>query len=195
MTIGLNDIDLAKKVQLHNIYLSKCAHPSDINELLPIIREVASKCESCVEFGVRNPTSTYALLDGCPNVTSYDIEYHEGIETVKSLAPGFKFIQGSSLEVDIHECDMLLIDTHHKYEVLKAELFRHSDKVKKYIAMHDTATFGTCDESEYKDQPQQVYGNGPGLLKAINELLLLKHEWKIDFSTVKNNGLTILKRV
>lgn len=180
---------------IEEMYLQKCNTPSDINQLLPIIREVASRSQSCIEFGVRDPTSTYALLMGCNKVTSYDIERHPNVSRVEALAPNFKFIEASVLDVEIEETDCLLIDTHHKYSQLSAELALHAQKVKKFIVMHDTTTFGFRDESEYKDQPKEVYGTGPGLNKAIEEFLQANQNWRIGFVTQKNNGLTILERL
>lgn len=180
---------------IHDIYLQKCAHPSDINQLLPIIKSIAEQCDHCTEFGVRDPTSTYALLAGCSKVTSYDKFDHDNISVVESLAPDFLFFTEDVLNIEIDETDCLLIDTHHKYSQLSAELSKHASKVRKYIIMHDTTTFGFRDESEYKDQPQQVYGNGPGLNKAIEEFLQANQNWKLDFKTEINNGLTVLKRL
>lgn len=191
-------VDPPKEIQLDAIiakYEQLCIQSSDINELLPIIREVASHCEHCTEFGVRNPTSTYAILAGNPKkLVSYDIVRHENVSQVEALAPNFEFVLGNSLEVDIEETDMLFIDTWHVYEQLKAELKRHSPKVKKFILMHDSISFHSRDEAPYNEQPQKVYGTGPGLMRAINEFLQ-EGNFKVDFHAEYNNGLMVLRRV
>lgn len=177
-------------------YEQLCIQQSDINELLPIIREVASHCDHCTEFGVRNPTSTYAILAGNPKkLVSYDIVRHENVAQVEALAPNFEFILGNSLDVDIEETDMLMIDTHHRYTQLRAELALHSDKVRKYLIFHDVETYGRIGESFYEEQPFKMFdGNDIGLMPAIQEFLQ-QGDFVIDFHARYNNGLMILRRV
>lgn len=177
-------------------YEEKCNHPSDINQLLPYLRAVSEVCGHITEFGVRNPTSTYAFLAGNPKqLVSYDIERTPGIAEVESIAPNFKFVLGSTLEVEIEETDFLFIDTHHTYKQLSQELYLHAGKVRKYMGFHDITTFGFKDESEYSEQPKEVYGSGPGLWAAITPFLQHTPEWTIDFQSSENNGLLILRRI
>lgn len=160
---------------------------SDINEHLPTLKRYARECESIVELGVRGIVSTWALLAGKPKrMLSVDIEHpsafggdimavydataDEGIE--------YNFIQKSSLEIDLPEHDFLFIDTLHTYDQLSAELERHHDKVKKFIAMHDTNLAGDL-----------------GMKTAVDNFLQAHPEWVIAEHFENNNGMTILKRV
>lgn len=197
--ISENDWDRAQeflnKSAIMAKYEEKCNQPSDINQLLPYLRAVSDVCDHITEFGVRNPTSTYAFLAGNPKqLISYDIERTLGVAEVEAIAPNFKFVLGSTLEVEIEETDFIFIDTHHTCAQLTAELKRHSHKARKYIGFHDIFTFADRDEAPYELQPQQVYGHGPGLMAAINPFLA-RGEFKIDFQTYQNNGLMILKRI
>ena len=111
----------------------------------------------------------------------------------------FTFIQSDVLKVEIEECDMLFIDTYHCYNQLKSELDLHANKVKKYIAMHDTVSYATRDEgmahwvtnemkNNYRDEGKY------GLILAINEFLEENKNWEIENVYTHNNGLMILKR-
>ena len=81
---------------------------------------------------------------------------------------------------------MLFIDTLHQYGQLKKELNLHGNKAKKYLAFHDTVSFGREDEKNPK---------GKGLLLAINEFLEKNKELKIIEDLKNNNGLIVLERL
>jgi hypothetical protein len=166
---------------------------SNIGEHLPVLQALAKQCESIVEFGVENANSTWALLSGCPKrLTSYDI--NPGIRSAGSVAAAantigvdFKFIVGDSAEVDIEPADMLFIDSKHTYEHLTKELTKHSPKIKKFITMHDTTTFGTRGEKWTKELPVA------GLWPAVEEFVALG-VWKIKERRLNCCGLTTLER-
>jgi hypothetical protein len=182
-------------------YKLACDTESDINELLPYIYEIAKQCETCVEFGVRRPTSTWAFLAAKPKIlTSYDIgRYDEEVSEVEQLCKeagqGFEFILGSSAHVIIEETDCLLIDTLHTKTMLETELALHADKVKKFILLHDTfGPYWETGEAPYNDETSP-YGGGLGLKYAIEPFLENHHEWVVFERYDFNNGLLILKRV
>ena len=183
-----NNLAILKK------YDTLCATPSDINELLPFLRFYAEKCKHITEMGIRTPTSTYAFLAGEPKtLISYDINRVTEVGEVESLARGvFKFVQQDVLNVEIEETDFLFIDTYHTATQLENELKMHSNKVRKYIGLHDTSTFWEHGEELSKGMdPKQACGRG---LKFALKPFLKKGQWKIAFATDKNNGLIILER-
>lgn len=55
--------------------------------------------------------------------------------------------------------------------------------LNKYIGFHDTFIFGKNGED-----------GGKGLLQAIDEFINGHPEWKREYHTNNNNGLTIIKR-
>jgi hypothetical protein len=165
--------------------------PGDINEHLETLKHYTELCEHVTEFGMREGTSTTALLMGKPKVlitydiapSQKDIDFLSG-EALKQ-GTDFHFKKQSTLDVEIAETDFLFIDTEHTYNQLIVEL-RQADKVKKFIAFHDTVSFGKIGERG---------GNSVGILPAINEFLLCHPEWQIEADYKNNNGLLILKKV
>jgi RNAse (barnase) inhibitor barstar len=166
-----------------------CNTTSDINEHLPTLRDLASECEHVTEMGVRYCVSTFAFLEGKPKeIVCIDIvhpstyvpqEGGKNFDKVLSLAQEygikFSFIERSTLDIEIEPTDLLFIDTDHTYEQLKKELELHSDKVRKYIALHDTVS---C----------------PEMLPAIDEWLE-NGVWKVYKHYPNNNGVTVYTRV
>jgi len=51
---------------LNYMYHVMCVNPSDINEHLPTIRDLASECNHITEMGVRSAVSAWAWLAGMP---------------------------------------------------------------------------------------------------------------------------------
>jgi len=175
-------------------YDELCEKPSDINQLLPYLRAIAEQVDTIVEFGVRQPTSTYALLAGNPkSLTSYDIYRDPLVDEVEAVAPNFKFVLGSSLEVEIEECDFAFFDTVHTYTQLERELTKHGNKAKRFLGFHDTTSFENTGEGFYPGPPSDVWC-GRGIWGAIENFLRFNPHWKIDFRAYNNNGLTILRR-
>lgn len=180
-------------------YDEACTRKSDINELLPYLRGVAeaAECKHITEFGVRQPTSTWALLAAEPDrLISYDIARDRGVDEVEMFAPQgvYQFIEGNVLDVEIEPTEMLFIDTFHTMEQLALELKLHADKVSKIMAFHDTHTYWEKGEPPYDGIKQQMWESGRGLKYALQPWLQRHPEWRVDFRTDKNNGLTIIQR-
>lgn len=172
-------------------FLEKCSIPSDINEHLPTLKKYAEECDIIVEFGVRDVVSTWALLAGKPkemiSVDSSNCNLSDASKLALEEGIKFTFIQEDSRIIDLpNHIDLLFIDTWHVYEQLKLELNRHSNKVSKFIIMHDTTTFGINGET-----PGHI-----GLTPAINEFLIsdIGSQWSVLEEYTNCNGLTILKR-
>lgn len=164
--------------------------PSDINENLHLLYELAHECETVVEMGVRTGVSTRAFLNTDVSLISFDIELNSGVQKLFDLAKkqgkNVQYIKQDVLDIEIDECDLLFIDTLHTYQQLKKELKLHGNKSKKYIAFHDTHTFGLKDE----------VGNGKkGLMTAIIEFMAANTHWVFHIHKTNNNGLTVLKRL
>lgn len=173
---------------IEHIYADKVRASSDINEHMPTLRYFASQCEHVTEFGVRHIVSTWALLAARPKcLVSVDINKPDLSEVLKiagDIGVRFQFINGDTREIAIDETDLLFIDTLHTNEQLRCELNRHASMARKWIAMHDTFTFGENGELPETD----------GLLHAIRDFLESHSEWKITYQTDANNGLTVLHR-
>ena len=162
---------------------------SDINEHLETIRRYAGLSSHVTEMGVRNVVSTWSLLAGKPTkAVSYDTYRSPSVDEVQAVAEQygieFEFVQKNVLDVEIEPTDLLFIDTEHTYEQLKSELGKHGEKSRKYIILHDTATFADVGAN----------GNAPGLQAAIDEFLAQNPQWQIAECFSNNNGLTCLAR-
>jgi hypothetical protein len=152
-------------------------------------------------MGARWGCSTFAFLAAAPpTFVSYDIKKHNAILLAEDLAEkeglNFIFHEDNVLEVEIDPTDLLFIDTWHKYGQLKEELRMHAHKVKKYIILHDTKTYGETDEPDwgglYKDV-KELSKEKQGLNAAIREFILENPQWSLEKVYNNNNGLTILK--
>lgn len=179
----------ARVDNLESIYAQCKAHPCDVNEIFPVLRGYAEKCAHVTEFGVRGVMTTWAFLAARPKrMISYDIEYDGNIEGAKKEAAlagiPFEFRLEDVLKADIEPTDLLFIDTQHTYAQLKAELARHAEKVAKYIAIHDTFTFGVIGSD-----------GGLGETVAISEFVVAHPEWCVKEVITHSNGLTVLERI
>lgn len=193
------------------MYQRACATPSDINEHLPLLRKLAAQCEHVTEFGMRWARgSTIAFLAAQPKTfIAWDIDpisvTHPRVQSLLPIIGETRFEPrcGDTLKISpIEPTDMLFIDTLHTGKQLLAELERHADPkghdpkaqspVRKFLAFHDTETFGMVGED----------GKPPGLRTAIRQFqrLFAFPLWNNVIDNVphdfpNNNGLIVLKHV
>lgn len=202
--------------QHNEIIKMAMAYGCDIHEHVPTLIEYGSKVSSITEMGVRFGWSTRSFLFAEPrSLLSIDkfswgsIEQAGGNpqppgyypEMYKNLYNGivdFEFKIADTTKLDsISETDLLFIDTFHHKDCLEIELAKHGNQAKKYIILHDTATFGQKGQADasclFIDHPttDEV---GTGLWFAINPFLQENPHWQIAEHFTNNNGLTILKR-
>lgn len=165
---------------------------SDINEHLEVLHELAKECDTITEVGVRSGVSTRAFLKARKKLSCYDIEANSEVlklvEKAKATGIDVTFTQADILNIELKETDLLFIDTLHTYKQLKSELKLHSEKAKKYIAFHDTVTFGLKNEVNDGSEKQ-------GLIPAIMEFMSENKNWKVKKFYTNNNGLTVLERI
>lgn len=180
----------------------------DINEHLVTLRKYASKCGHVTEMGTRFAVSTLAFIIGKPKkFVAIDLNYHffqpyekEVKNFAKLCETEFEFVEGDVLKMDIEQTDFLFIDTLHTYNQLSKELRKHESKVNKWIALHDTVTFGYRDEDFYTNGKisEDVIGDKiekSGLYVALLDFLGENKNWKIKEHFTNNNGLTIIERI
>lgn len=185
---------------LQEKYTVTCGTPSDINEHLPLLRSLAEKCEHVTEFGLRSANgSTVAFLAAQPaKFVTWDIDPFSVVsQAVLDLIvmrgrTVFQPRVGSTIEIPpIEPTDLLFIDTIHTFEHLKRELEIHGDpknqRVRKYIAFHDTVTFGTVGGD----------GSTPGLRAAIRWFQKCHSFplWELMEDRQNCNGLVVLRRI
>jgi len=145
-------------------------------------QQYADRVDSIVEFGVYTGLSTCAWLMGNPKkLRSYDITdvNLSVLDELKFNADlnqiDFEFAVANSLEINIDPCDLLFIDTVHKYDHCLAELNRHGEKAQKYIVLHDPSDW-------------------PGVFEAVATYLHYNRQWHIVEHCNRGSGLLVLER-
>ena len=177
--------------------------PSDINEHLETLYNLGIECSHITEMGVRWVSSTWPLVYSNPKkIISYDIVTNPNIIEVINLcneySVDYSFQEKDVLQLEIEPTELLFIDTLHTYNQLINELKIHSNKVSKYIVLHDTEFFGRVDEVVYEHASNFVKNNPitkQGLMTAVEDFLSteLGQSWELFKIYKNNNGLTILK--
>jgi hypothetical protein len=178
--------------------------PSDINEHLETLYNLGQECSHITEMGVRWVSSTWPLVYSNPKkIISYDIVTNPNIIEVINLcneySVDYSFHEKDVLNIEIEPTELLFIDTLHTYNQLINELKIHSNKVSKYIVLHDTEFFGRVDETVYEHASNLIKESATtkqGLMTAVEDFLLtdLGQSWELFKIYENNNGLTILKK-
>jgi hypothetical protein len=163
-------------------FLEACNTESDIHEHLPTLFRFASKCDSVVEFGVRFGTSSRALIAARPkSLVSYDTTVEPEAEALfaagREEGLDCQLIEKSSFDIELEPIEFLFIDSDHSYACLKKELELHADKVTRFIAFHDTVSYGH------------------ELMPAIDQFLASHPEWEHLEVYENNNGFIVIHRV
>lgn len=169
-------------------YYQLVVEPSDMNEHMETLFRFASGCRTIVETGTNDCTSATALLYAQPDTLDcYDIERFPEVDELEKLAgrTKFTFHLGDVLEAEFpDDVDMWFLDDLHEGAHVRKELERFAHKVKRYLAFHDTNFFSTKGEL-----------GGEGIWAPIAEYMRAHPEWRLAYSTEKQNGLTVYARV
>ena len=176
---------------------------SDINQHLETLYNLGKECSHITEMGVRWVSSTWPLVYSNPKkMISYDILKNPNITEVINLCNeysiNYSFEEKDVLQLEIEPTELLFIDTLHTYNQLIKELEIHSNKVSKYIVLHDTEHFGRKDEVIYEHASnviKETSSTKEGLMTAVEDFLLteLGQSWELFRVYKNNNGLTVLK--
>jgi len=211
---------LAKSAWAHGLiwwrYQQKAREVSDIHEHLPFLRGLSRSCATICELGVRRCVSSWAFLLGlaescaqkkkllCVDIVPADISELKALG--RSLKPsiGVTMAVADSRKVILpQDFDLLFLDTLHVYGQLKAELWAHHARVRRYIVLHDTEVDGTTGEVIRMgwDAHQMAQETGMsqadltrGLRPAVDEFLRAFPDWALEKNFANNNGLTVLVR-
>ena len=165
---------------------------SDINEHVEILKALADEVSHVTEMGTATGISTRAFLVSNVKLRSYDLMLDERVSQLFTIAQKIgkdvQYTKADVLQIQIEETDFLFIDTWHVYDQLIEELRLHAPKVRKYIAFHDTQTYGT------KGEIRERTGSN-GLLPAIIHYMIESgDQWKFKIHRTNNNGLTVIER-
>lgn len=179
----LKELGLSPMSDIESLYAIAESKSSDIRAHVPRLRRLATGAKRVVEFGTRTGVSTTAFAASGAEVVTYDIAATHESHSLCEAAPNVRQVIADTLTLDtIPDCDLLFIDTLHCAAQVAAEL-RHADKVSRFIAFHDTTTFGTIGDD-----------GGPGIMVAVREFLVANPEWSERERFTDDNGLLILER-
>jgi hypothetical protein len=202
--------------KIRRIFQKKVQEVSDIHQHLPFLRELSRSCASICEMGVRRCVSSWAFLLGleensmpekellCVDIMPADTS--ELARWAGRLTPPVRVtmqVADSRKIVLPHEFDLLFIDTLHVYGQLKAELWAHQGRVRRFIVLHDTEVDRNLGEVVRMgwDSGKMARETGMteaelsrGLGPAVEEFLADFPGWILQRHFPNNNGLTVLAR-
>lgn len=177
---------------LENLYEEIKRARTAMSHHMPALRALAMECRNATEFGVKRGGSTVSLLLGCRRVTSYDIVDTPQSARIKALACGWwdYRVQDSRTAIP-HYTDLLLFDSLHTYDQLKAELAQWGSHARKYMVFHDTVTFGEvgADGETGKHDDSKM-----GIMPAIVEWMADHPEWQTLSHDQESHGLLVLRK-
>lgn len=99
------------------------------------------------------------------------------VRSLRTLGMDVGFLAGSSLTVEVPECDGLFVDTDHSEDYVLRELINLSPKVRKWIALHDTNS--------------TIF---PGPLAAVRKFLESNPHWRELLHDKQQHGMLVLAR-
>ncbi len=184
-------------------------HRSEMRGHLHTLRDLARNCEHVTEFGVKTGQSTLAFLCAQPDyLVSVDLMLYPQIIDLMAYTgrTSFCFKREDSRKVQIHDTDMLFIDSTHLGEHLKQELDEHASKVRKFLVFHDTVSAGKKGFWYRDERYVHTYGNGvsvgdkgkkrrgQGLLQTIKDFLVSNGDWSLVKHYEHSKGLMVLGR-
>jgi predicted O-methyltransferase YrrM len=184
---------------IENEYQKEKSTKSDIDEHLHDLLTLAEDCTHVTEFGSRFGASTKAFLKAPVSLRAYDLEIHDPLmnlfKIAKKVGKDVEYVKANTLSILIEPTDLIFIDTWHSQQQLREELKLHGNAARKYLAFHDTHTYGVRDEQvDWAANPNRKAMDNQGLLPAIIEFIIANPQWKFRKHKQNCNGLTILER-
>ena len=172
---------------------------TDIDEHLHDLLTLAEDCTHVTEFGSRFGASTKAFLKAPVTLRAYDLEMHGPLEELfkiaKKVGKDVEYTKANTLNILIEPTDLIFIDTWHSQQQLREELKLHGNAARKYLAFHDTHTYGVRDEQvDWAANPDRKAIAGQGLLPAVIDFVIANPQWQFKKHKTNCNGLTILER-
>jgi hypothetical protein len=176
----------ADNMTLDQIFDWTKSQPRDMETHMDRFRELASKCDHVTAM-VKRKEWDVTLLAGRPKTLRiYTTEPNAVHEKLKTICNGtnYRSTAADSLSVsEIDETDLLVIHTVHQADRLYAELDRFAPKVRRWILLRSTGTYGETGEPD-----------GPGLFPAMRRYLREHPEWSVIEHTADQYGYTLLSR-
>lgn len=187
---GKGSLDSMKVTSLESTYELVVKNKRDLEEHLPYLRELASKCNVITEVSKRRESAVAFLASRPQHLHSYNTEHDQlyQMTVAKAKAEGIGLtvhIMDHRQIQEIYPTDLLFIDSIHTYTHALYQLNTYAPKVSRFIVFHDTQLHGEVGED----------GNKPGLLGAIRDYLRHNEEWSVIKHFKHQYGLTVLGRM
>jgi hypothetical protein len=147
------------------------------------LKTISSLCEHVTEISNRSESLIFLCAGKPKKVISYNKEkHHPSIEILKASLEREQ-VTRLSFGTTFEETDALFLDTEASYEILSEELKTFADRIRKFIIIHGTMTFGEIGEKEKL-----------GMNYALREFVSLHSEWRVYFFSKEGHGLTVLTK-
>lgn len=199
-------------VDVESAYQTLCRTPSDVNEHIPFVVDLASTCESILQCGgTLGIPFVYALSKngGAKKTLCWIKDFCERNPVTylyaKQVGVDYSCRVGNLLQMSYStKYDLVYIDTWHVYGQLIRELALLAPIAKKYIVLRCTETdkvYGTalrCGQNIMELHrktgfpPEEIVR---GTQFAIDEFLEKHPEWSVRNVFTHNHGLIVLERV
>ncbi len=165
-----------------------CVEEHDLKAHMSKLRELASQCQHVTELGGRVNAST-AILAGKPKqvvAIASNNSFEAEMSNLKVEETQLKILAQDSASDDIEETDMLFIGEAKTAAQLHEQLTRYTGKVRHWIVLHNTVTFGVWGEGHQTDKPVI------GLMHSLRRWLKQNPEWSVVDQSSESGGLMVL---
>lgn len=170
--------------------------PRDLDQHAETIRRFAAGCESIAAMVKRKEWNAILAAARPHRLHVWQTEndpflrrVHQAVEHGDRDGMQYSTTTGpeaDSLAATLQQpVDLLVIDTVHHGDRLRAELERHGDQARRFILLRGTAAFGRSAEGA---------GGGPGLFAALRPWMQERPEWRIVYHSPHQYGLTVIGR-
>jgi len=185
---GCSVCEANKHATLASWYAAAAAQPSDFHEHVATLKDLAASCTHVTELSCWLKPADVALALGVGESGTF-------VSVCRGAKPqwgkltaqmGERFVPhvAEPNAFAVEPTDLLFVDTEHTADALMPILERNHSRVRKYLIVHCTDTFG-----EVGDQSDR-----PGVMHALRTFCLKHPEWVVKRHDRANHGLMVLSR-
>jgi glycosyltransferase involved in cell wall biosynthesis/tetratricopeptide (TPR) repeat protein len=172
---------------LQQHYESACVTPSEMQDYLPVLNELARDCKHVTVLGLRSYEAALALLAANPQqFACCDDVLRPEVEKLRGLAGTmpFAFLVCDTRQAPQEETDLLFLDTLRTGDQLREQLARLGSHVRRFVVIAGTGRYAEQGETP----------GSPGLWPVVAEFVA-QGTFQIRRRYEAGLGMTILERV
>lgn len=156
--------------------------------LIAKLSELSNGSNVVVDLGLSPQVSTVALLAGEPaNMVVLAARPNRLLEELKGRTArgktNYAVFFNEVLNVNVPECDLLVIDTVRSGTRLSTDLAVQANKSRRWVAVIGTHAWGGRGED-----------GGPGLMAAVRNFLHHERQWTATWRSTEGIGMVVLSR-